>query len=110
MSEVRLSNITKRFDRNTVVDGINLFVKDKEFLVLVGPSGCGKTTTLRMVAGLEDMDEGDIHIGEVQYLGTGIWICKDNKLPEKYIAGSPGGSQRTSPGEQAERSYPGFAQ
>ncbi len=64
MSEVRLSNITKRFDRNTVVDGINLFVKDKEFLVLVGPSGCGKTTTLRMVAGLEDMDEGDIHIGD----------------------------------------------
>ena len=64
MSEVRLSNITKRYDRNTVVDGINLFVKDKEFLVLVGPSGCGKTTTLRMVAGLEDMDEGDIHIGD----------------------------------------------
>src|SRR6056300_959126 len=64
MSEVRLSNITKRYDRNTVVDGINLFVKDKEFLVLVGPSGCGKSSTLRMIAGLEEIDEGKINIGK----------------------------------------------
>jgi multiple sugar transport system ATP-binding protein len=64
MAEVRLSNLSKRFDNNPVVDRINLTAKDKEFLVLVGPSGCGKTTTLRMVAGLEDMDEGDIYIGD----------------------------------------------
>ena len=64
MAEVRLSNLSKRFDNNPVVDRINLTAKDKEFLVLVGPSGCGKTTTLRMIAGLEDMDEGDIHIGD----------------------------------------------
>jgi multiple sugar transport system ATP-binding protein len=64
MAEVRLTNLSKRFDNLEVVKGINLTVKDKEFLVLVGPSGCGKTTTLRMVAGLEDMDEGDIHIGD----------------------------------------------
>jgi multiple sugar transport system ATP-binding protein len=64
MAEVRLSNLSKRFDNIAVVDGINLTARDKEFLVLVGPSGCGKTTTLRMVAGLEDMDEGDIYIGD----------------------------------------------
>jgi multiple sugar transport system ATP-binding protein len=64
MAEVRLSNLSKRFDDIAVVNRINLTVKDKEFLVLVGPSGCGKTTTLRMVAGLEDMDEGDIYIGD----------------------------------------------
>jgi multiple sugar transport system ATP-binding protein len=64
MAEVRLSNLSKRFDNLTVVKGINLTAKDREFLVLVGPSGCGKSTTLRMVAGLEDMDEGDIYIGD----------------------------------------------
>ncbi len=64
MAQVRLSNLRKRFDNTTVVDGIDLTARDKEFLVLVGPSGCGKTTTLRIVAGLEDMDEGDIYIGD----------------------------------------------
>ena len=64
MAEVRLTNLRKRFDNIEVVDGINLTIRDKEFLVLVGPSGCGKTTTLRMVAGLEDMDAGEIHIGD----------------------------------------------
>ncbi|NIO06129.1 MAG: sn-glycerol-3-phosphate ABC transporter ATP-binding protein UgpC [Proteobacteria bacterium] len=64
MAEVRLSNITKRFGSNAVVKQVDLTVKDKEFLVLVGPSGCGKTTTLRMVAGLEEVTEGEIYIGE----------------------------------------------
>jgi multiple sugar transport system ATP-binding protein len=64
MAEVRLSNLSKRYDNKPVVDRINLTAEDREFLVLVGPSGCGKTTTLRMIAGLEDMDEGDIFIGD----------------------------------------------
>lgn len=64
MAEVRLSNITKKFGKNTVVNQINLIAEDKEFLVLVGPSGCGKTTTLRMVAGLEEVTEGEIYIGD----------------------------------------------
>jgi multiple sugar transport system ATP-binding protein len=62
MAEVRLSNISKRYRSNTVVDRVNLSAKDKEFLVLVGPSGCGKTTTLRMIAGLEEVTEGEIFI------------------------------------------------
>ena len=64
MAEVRLFNITKKFGMNAVVRDVNLTVEDKEFLVLVGPSGCGKTTTLRMIAGLEEATEGEIHIGD----------------------------------------------
>ncbi len=62
VAEVKFSNITKRFNDNTVLDRINLTVKDQEFVVIVGPSGCGKTTLLRMLAGLEEVSEGDIYI------------------------------------------------
>jgi len=72
MVEVRLENLKKYFDRGRVkaVDGINLTIKDGEFLVLLGPSGCGKTTTLRMIAGLETPTEGKIYFGDrdVTYL------------------------------------------
>jgi len=63
MAEVVLDKIEKRFGDVRAVAGIDLTVKDKEFLILVGPSGCGKTTTLRMIAGLEDVTSGDIRIG-----------------------------------------------
>ena len=62
MAEVILENVTKKFGDVTVVKGINLEIKDGEFMVLVGPSGCGKTTLLRMVAGLEEITEGKIII------------------------------------------------
>jgi multiple sugar transport system ATP-binding protein len=55
--------VHKRYDDFHAVKGVSLEIKDKEFVVLVGPSGCGKTTTLRMVAGLETISEGDIMIG-----------------------------------------------
>lgn len=61
---VRFENITKVFGQTVVVDRLNLAVEDGEFVVLLGPSGCGKTTTLRMLAGLEDISAGDIYIGE----------------------------------------------
>jgi len=63
MADVTLSKLHKRFDRTEAVSGIDLEIKDKEFVVLVGPSGCGKSTTLRMIAGLEEITEGDILIG-----------------------------------------------
>ena len=62
--EVRLKNITKRFGDVIAVNQVNFKINEGEFLVLLGPSGCGKTTALRMVAGLETIDEGDIYIGE----------------------------------------------
>ncbi|UCF10564.1 MAG: sn-glycerol-3-phosphate ABC transporter ATP-binding protein UgpC [Candidatus Bipolaricaulota bacterium] len=64
MAEVTLTSITKRFGDFTAVDDISMEIEDGKFTVLVGPSGCGKTTTLRMVAGLEDVTEGEIRIGE----------------------------------------------
>ena len=64
MAEIRLVGVTKKFAENTAVDQINLTASDKEFVVLVGPSGCGKTTTLRMIAGLEEVTEGEIFIGD----------------------------------------------
>ena len=63
MPEVVFSNIVKRFGRVTVLEDLNLRVEDGEFLVLLGPSGCGKTTLLNMLAGLQDVTEGDILIG-----------------------------------------------
>jgi multiple sugar transport system ATP-binding protein len=61
--DVRFENITKMFGQAVVVEHLNLAIEDGEFVVLLGPSGCGKTTTLRMLAGLEDISEGDIYIG-----------------------------------------------
>ncbi|MCK4987922.1 MAG: ABC transporter ATP-binding protein, partial [Desulfobacterales bacterium] len=55
---------TKRFGDVVAVNGVNFEINEGEFLVLLGPSGCGKTTALRMIAGLESIDEGDIYIGE----------------------------------------------
>ena len=63
MANVILRNITKKINDNVIVNSINLEIPDKEFCVLVGPSGCGKTTTLRMVAGLEEITGGEIWIG-----------------------------------------------
>jgi multiple sugar transport system ATP-binding protein len=64
MAQVSLRNVTKVFPGNVLaVNNINLGVENKEFLVLVGPSGCGKSTTLRMIAGLETITEGEVWIG-----------------------------------------------
>lgn len=64
MAKVKMKNMSKRYDGsdNYAVEDFNLEIEDKEFIVFVGPSGCGKTTTLRMVAGLEEITEGDLYI------------------------------------------------
>ena len=63
MAAVQLIGIIKRFGDIQVVHGVDLEIADGEFVVLVGPSGCGKTTLMRMVAGLEDISEGELRIG-----------------------------------------------
>src|SRR6185295_12163997 len=63
MASVKFSGVTKSFGGVIAVANLDLEILDREFLVLLGPSGCGKTTTMRMVAGLEDVTAGDIHIG-----------------------------------------------
>jgi lactose/L-arabinose transport system ATP-binding protein len=62
MSFLKLERVIKRFGSVTVINGISLEAKRGEFVVFVGPSGCGKSTLLRMVAGLEEVTDGDIHI------------------------------------------------
>jgi multiple sugar transport system ATP-binding protein len=64
MARVLIRNLNKKFGEVHAVKGVNLEVRDREFVVLVGPSGCGKTTTLRMVAGLESISSGEILIGD----------------------------------------------
>src|SRR6201987_1762341 len=64
MAQVALRNIVKMFDKTPAVQGIDLDIVDREFIVLVGPSGCGKSTTLRMIAGLEEATAGEIYIGD----------------------------------------------
>ena len=57
---IELRNITKSFDGEPVLKGINLDIYDNEFLTLLGPSGCGKTTLLRLIGGFDTPDEGDV--------------------------------------------------
>ena len=64
MPEIKLENITKKFDRFYSVDNMSLYIPDNSFITLLGPSGCGKTTTLRMIAGLETPTSGRITIGD----------------------------------------------
>ena len=64
MATVTYDRVTKRFDNVVAVNDFTLEIPDKEFLVLVGPSGCGKSTALRLLAGLEEITEGNIYIGD----------------------------------------------
>jgi multiple sugar transport system ATP-binding protein len=65
MAEIKLDNVTKRYpDGYEAVRDMTLDIKDGEFMILVGPSGCGKTTALRMIAGLEDITEGELRIDD----------------------------------------------
>ena len=65
MASITLKNIKKTYeDGVTVIENLNLEIKDKEFIILVGPSGCGKSTTLRMIAGLEEITDGEMKIGD----------------------------------------------
>ncbi len=64
MSYIRLVNVTKRFGNVTAVDNLNLEIGKGECFSMLGPSGCGKTTTLRMVAGFEDLSDGEVWVGD----------------------------------------------
>ncbi|MBT0781446.1 ABC transporter ATP-binding protein [Paracoccus sp. pheM1] len=65
MADIRLVEIVKKYGEFLAVPQQSLTIHDGEFLVLLGPSGCGKTTTMRMIAGLEDITEGQIFVGDV---------------------------------------------
>jgi multiple sugar transport system ATP-binding protein len=66
MAKLELKNVHKSFQSLEVIHGIDLTVEDGSFTVFVGPSGCGKSTLLRMIAGLEDLSSGEVHIGGIR--------------------------------------------
>ena len=64
MAKINLNNIKKSFGKNTVIQDLSVDINDGELIVIVGPSGCGKSTLLRMIAGLEEVNSGDIVIND----------------------------------------------
>ena len=64
MGQILLKGIVKSYGKELVVKNLDLTVQPDEFLTILGPSGCGKTTTLRMIAGLEEPDQGTIQLGD----------------------------------------------
>ena len=64
MANIKFTGVHKSFGSNKIITDFNLLGKEDEFLVLVGPSGCGKTSTLRMIAGHEEISDGDILLGD----------------------------------------------
>ena len=82
MSEIKLKSIVKNFGGNSIaVDNLSEIFPDGEFVCLLGPSGCGKTTTLRMIAGLETPDSGEIFYGDKAYFSSksGEFIKTENR-------------------------------
>jgi multiple sugar transport system ATP-binding protein len=64
MAGITFTNVSKRFGETRVINALSLEIRDREFMVLVGPSGCGKSTALRMIAGLEEITDGELAIGD----------------------------------------------
>ena len=83
-NDVELHAVTKRFGSLTAVDAISLSVRKGEFLSLLGPSGCGKTTSLRLIAGFEQPDEGEILIGGVDSVGIPPYKRQVNTVFQQY--------------------------
>lgn len=81
MSGIKLSNVSKSYSGIPAVRSLSLDILDGEFLTLLGPSGCGKTTTLRMIAGLEDADDGEIAVGEKVFYSRekGIYLPPEKR-------------------------------
>ena len=83
MPDISLRSVSKSYDDSAVkaVDGLDLEIGDGEFMCLLGPSGCGKTTTLRMIAGLENLTEGEIAVGDriVDSIRSGIFVPPDRR-------------------------------
>ena len=83
MAGVSITNVRKSYGRTgpNAVENLNLDIPDSEFLCLLGPSGCGKTTTLRMVAGLENLSDGEIRIGDrvVDSVANGIFVPPEKR-------------------------------
>jgi len=81
---IDLKNISKSFGAEKVLDDINLYIRDKEFVTLLGPSGCGKTTTLRIIGGFETPDTGDVYFDGVKINDVPPYKRNVNTVFQRY--------------------------
>ena len=81
---IRLSDIVMSFDEEVIIDHLNLYINDKEFLTLLGPSGCGKTTTLRIIGGFQTPTSGDVFFDGVRINDVPPYKRKVNTVFQKY--------------------------
>ncbi|HEU0303159.1 MAG TPA: ABC transporter ATP-binding protein [Gaiellaceae bacterium] len=84
VADIRLDDVTKRFDEVVAVDGITLEIPQGSFFALLGPSGCGKTTTLRMIGGFEEPSEGRIFLGDRDVVGLPPYKRDVNTVFQSY--------------------------
>jgi len=111
MAHVEVKGVKKSFDALEVIKGVDLNVKDREFVVFVGPSGCGKSTLLRMIAGLEEITDGDVLIDGVRVndvppdsRGLAMVFQSYALYPHMSVADNMGFALRLAGAGQAERS------
>ena len=81
---IELKGISKSYDGEKVIDGMNLYIRDGEFITLLGPSGCGKTTTLRIIGGFETADEGQLYFDGVEISDVPAYKRHINTVFQKY--------------------------
>ncbi len=81
---IELKGITKEFDGEKVLNSIDLYIRDKEFITLLGPSGCGKTTTLRIIGGFEKQDAGELYFDGVEISDVPAYKRHVNTVFQKY--------------------------
>ena len=81
---IELKGISKSYDGEKVIDSINLYIRDGEFITLLGPSGCGKTTTLRIIGGFETADEGELYFDGVEISEVPAFKRQVNTVFQKY--------------------------
>lgn len=81
---IRLTDLTMNFDGDQILDGIDLYINDKEFLTLLGPSGCGKTTTLRIIGGFLTPTSGDVFFDGARINGVPPHKRKINTVFQRY--------------------------
>ena len=81
---IELKGISKSYDGEKVIDSMNLYIRDKEFITLLGPSGCGKTTTLRIIGGFETADEGQLYFDGVEISDVPAYKRNVNTVFQKY--------------------------
>ena len=84
MHTIELKNISKEYNGVKVLNNINLYIQENEFLTLLGPSGCGKTTTLRIIGGFEEPTEGSVLFEEKDITNIPPYQRQINTVFQKY--------------------------